>query len=118
LKKYEALFIFPNALKDEDLQKVVDQQAEEITRLGGSVENRIDMGKRSFARRMNKKDSGYYVRMDFSLDPAQISALRSRYALKEDVFRVQVVLAEPPIPEAAAAGEPVAQESASHGQPE
>ena len=49
------------------------------------------LGRKTFARVMKKKDSGVYVRVRFELDPSKVAELRSRYALNDEIFRVQIL---------------------------
>jgi ribosomal protein S6 len=63
----------------------------EITRLDGNVLTTEVLGKRTFARPMQKRDNGIYVKIRFELDPSQVSVLLGRYRLAEDVFRVQIL---------------------------
>ena len=91
MKKYDGLYIFANTAKDEVLDKQIDKARGEITRLSGNVLSTEVLGKRNFARVMQKRDSGIYVRMRFELDPGQISNLLGRYRLSGDVFRVQIL---------------------------
>ncbi len=91
LKKYDGLFIFAGSLKDEALEKTVDRTTAEIVRLGGTIDETEVLGRRSFARPMKKRDNGVYVRVRFQIEPAQLVALRERYRLNDDVFRVQML---------------------------
>lgn len=91
LRVYEALFIFPGSLKDEALQKVLEQARGEITKLKGNLRDTLSIGKRTFARPLKKTASGQYVRIDFSIEPENIAALLARFKLNEDIFRVQIV---------------------------
>ncbi len=90
LNKYEGLFIFSDTLKDDELTEARDRAMAEVDRQGGKVLGVKKLGRRSFARAMNKKDSGIYVRAVFELDPEKVTPLLARYNLSEDVFRVQV----------------------------
>ena len=92
LKKYNALFIFPGTTKDDALNQTVEKTTSEITRLGGTVENTEIMGRRNFARQMQKRDHGIYVKVRFQLAAASVAELRARYRLNEDVFRVQILM--------------------------
>lgn len=91
LRKYDGLYIFVGAAKDEMLDKTVEKMRAEITRLSGTIVNTEVLGKRSFARTMQKRDHGTYVRIRFELDPAALVTLRERYHLLEDLFRVQIL---------------------------
>jgi len=92
LKKYDGLFIYVGALKDEALDQVVEKATAEITRLGGEVEEIENLGRRTFARQLKKRDNGVYIKVRFKLAPDQITPLLARYRLSEDVFRVQILV--------------------------
>ncbi len=91
MKKYDGLYIFAGAAKDDVLEKQIDKARGEITRLSGSVLSTEILGKRTFARIMKKRDNGTYVKIRFELDPAQIKTLIGRYHLLEEIFRVQIL---------------------------
>lgn len=93
LNRYEGMFILPERLKDEELDGVIDRVRSEIEKAGGAIDNVTRLGKRTFSRTMQKKNSGHYVVVHFRIDGAQIPALRERYRLSDDVFRVQFVSA-------------------------
>ena len=93
-KKYDGLYIFVGAAKDESLDKMIEKMHGEITRLSGTIIGTEVLGKRSFARPMQKRDHGTYVRIRFELDPANLATLRDRYHLVEDLFRVQLLLVD------------------------
>lgn len=91
MKKYDGLYIFAGSAKDDVLDKQIDKARGEITRLSGNVLSTEVLGKRTFARPMHKRDNGVYVKVRFEMDPAQIQALKGRYRLAEEVFRVQIL---------------------------
>jgi len=90
-KKYDGLYIFAGSVKDETLDKLVEKVRGEITRLSGTVLNTEVIGKRTFARAMDKRDHGVYVRIRFELAPGSLATLRERYRLVEDIFRLQIL---------------------------
>ena len=90
-RKYEALFIFAGNVKDESLDKVVEQSTTEIEKLGGVIEKTDPLGRRTFARTMQKHDHGVYVKILFSIEPAQIAKIHNRFVHNDDCFRVQIV---------------------------
>jgi len=94
LKTYEAMIIFPSTLKEEVLQKSIEQIQGEITKLKGTIKETRILGKRQFARQLKKKDSGEYVRIDFQLAPESVSPLLTRFKLNETMFRIQLVAAD------------------------
>ena len=91
MKKYDGLYIFPGQAKDDSLDKSVEKMGAEITRLNGEVLETEILGKRTFARPMQKRENGVYVRIRFNLDPLQVTPLINRYLLIEDLFRVQIL---------------------------
>jgi len=91
MKKYDAMYIFANVAKEDSIDGLVEKASNEITRLNGKVLNTQVLGKKSFARTMQKKESGVYVKIRFEIDPAQVALLQSRYRLLEDFFRVQIL---------------------------
>ena len=91
MKKYDALYIFVNAPKDEAMDKLVEKAGGEITRLGGQLIGTETLGKRNFARPMKKRETGVYIRIRFVMEADKIKALRAKYTLMEEIFRVQVL---------------------------
>ncbi len=91
MKQYDALYIFTGVSRDEVLQANLDKALAEVTRLGGELVGQNTLGKRAFARPMKKRDSGVYVKVRFSIDPAALKELVDRYRLVEEVFRVQIL---------------------------
>ena len=94
MKKYDGLFIFALAAKDEALETQTERACAEITRLSGKVLGTESLGKKNFARAMQKRDSGVYVKIRFEMEPAQVATLKARYQLLEDFFRVQVLVVD------------------------
>ena len=89
MKKYEGLFILNTAGKEENIKELIDKISDEITQSGGKVETVQKMDKRQFSRIADKKfTQGFYVNVIFESEPGKLAALRSRFALNEDVFRV------------------------------
>ena len=90
---------------------VVDKIRAEVKGLEGVAGADKGMGKLTFARPMKKAATGLYVQMWLQLAPDNVSALRSRLKLNEDVLRCQILrmpdeafVAEPPVRAAAGDG--------------
>ena len=90
-RKYEALFIFAGNVKDESLDKVIEQSTTEIEKLGGTIDKTDPLGRRTFARTMQKHDHGVYVKFLFTIDPEQVGKIQSRFQHNDDCFRLQIV---------------------------
>ena len=91
MKKYDALYIFVGIAKDDALEANLEKALAEVTRLGGNVLEKVQLGKRMFSRPMKKRENGVYVLVRMELDPAKVSELVNRYRLVEEVFRVQIL---------------------------
>ena len=87
---YEGLYIFPEALDDDQLDQAIDAVKVELEKLGGSIESITRLGKRTFARPMKKKKGGIYTIITFRLDGQKIDAFKLRLKLATNVFRVLV----------------------------
>jgi len=104
MKKYEGLFILNTAGKEENLKELIDKLSDEINQSGGKVETVQKMDKRQFSRVADKKNTnGFYVNIIFESEPGNLAALRTRFGLNEDVFRVMFSEAPAPKKEAAVA---------------
>ena len=91
MKKYDALYIFVGIAKDDALEANLEKALTEVTRLGGNVLEKVQLGKRMFSRPMKKRENGVYVKVRLELDPAKVDELVKRYKLVEEVFRVQIL---------------------------
>ena len=97
MKRYEGLFIFETAAKEEGIKDTIDKISSEITSLGGKVETVQKMDKRAFSRVANKKhSSGFYVNVIFETEPSALDQLKHRLAMNEEVFRVLFTKAPAP----------------------
>ena len=98
MNKYEAMIIFQENLKETDWDGAVDAVRSEIEKLGGKMTSSTRLGKRDFARPMQKQQSGHYGLIAFQLAGDQVAALQARLKLDEQVVRVQVVSAPAVVP--------------------
>ena len=97
MKRYEGLFIFDTAGKEETIKDTIDKISAEITSLGGKVETVQKMDKRNFSRVANKKHSaGFYANVIFEAEPGVVDQLKHRLAMNSDVFRVLFTKAPAP----------------------
>lgn len=94
MNKYEAMIIFPESMKEEDLETGLEKIGTEIEKLGGTVVNKTRLGRRTFARPMQKHTAGQYAVVGFSLAGDKLGSLQGRFRLNEEIFRVQIVRVE------------------------
>ena len=105
VNKYEAMFIFPDAFSEEQLDNAVDKVKSEIERVGGQIESATRLGRRSFAREMAKTHAGQYVVINFYLASKEVESLKSNLRFNEDIFRMQIFRVEEQPAGAAAAAQ-------------
>ena len=118
MKPYEALFILAETVRDENVEEFAAKARTEIERLGGVIEQTLNLGRRPFAVPLHKREGGVYVRIDFMMEPDKFKDLQPRFRLNENVFRMQFVcmakerrLAATAKAKAAAAPQPAPKES-------
>jgi small subunit ribosomal protein S6 len=112
LNTYDVLFIFPSALAEDALAKLVETVHHEIDRQGGKIEREDRMGRRPFARPINKKEEGYYLRLWMRMNPELVTILLGRLRMVDEIIRVQVrrldgEIPQPPAPADLAAKAPL-----------
>ena len=91
MKPYEALFILAETVRDENVEEFAAKIRAEIERAGGTIEQTLPMGRRSFASALKKREGGVYLRIDFQIEPDKLAGIQSRLKLNEDIFRMQMV---------------------------
>ena len=90
VKRYEGLFILNPPAKEDGVKEVMDKLQKEIEKAGGKLETTQKMDKRQFSRTADKKmASGYYANIIFLAPGTALDALRARFSLNPDVFRVR-----------------------------
>ncbi len=94
MRTYETVFIFRASLDDDALAKEIETVRAEAGNLGGKVSSVTRMGKNSFARPLQKKESGIFALMAFEMDAANIKALDERYRLNDNILRFHIVTAK------------------------
>ena len=98
MNKYEAMIIFQETLKETEWDGAVDAVRAEIEKLGGKMTSGTRLGKREFARPMQKRQGGHYGLIAFQLAGDKVAPLQARLKLDEQIFRVQVVSAPAVVP--------------------
>ena len=92
-EQYEGLLVLDPDLSEEALSKVQAQIAEQIVKLGGTVERHQSWGKRRLAYRVRKRRDGFYLLVGFTIAPAAITPLNQWCALHKSVLRQLIVRA-------------------------
>lgn len=89
MKRYEGLFILNTAGKEEGIKDALDKISADIIAAGGKIETVQKMERKPFSRVADKRHTaGFYANIIFTSAPAALAALRSKFTLNEEVFRV------------------------------
>ncbi len=88
-KKYEALVIFSDVVRDDALEAAIERFGNELKAFGAQIESSEAIGRKTFARTLGKRDHGLYGKVRFDAEPDAIAKMRERFRLYEDVYRIQ-----------------------------
>jgi len=95
MNQYEALFILDIQGKDEGLNEVIEVLEKEIKTLGGTVIGTQKMDRRKFEHVAGRLDAGFYLGVNFQLDPSKMDALRQKLSLNDSIYRQFILKSEP-----------------------
>lgn len=90
MKKYESLFILKPNLNEEEFGKLSSSILDVVTKNGGSVENKEDMGLRTLAYELKKEKQGHYFLVNFMSPADSISSMEKAYKLNELILRLLI----------------------------
>lgn len=91
MKEYEALFIL-DPDKEESLKEIASGITGTIAKKKGKINKEENWGKLRMAYLIKKKTDGIYYKLNFSIDPSEISALNNSYKLNADILRVMITV--------------------------
>lgn len=87
MKKYEGLFILKPNLSEDESGKLSTAVADVITKNGGTLDRKEDMGLRDLAYEIKKEKKGRYLLAYFTAEPKAITAMEKAYKLNESILR-------------------------------
>src|SRR3989338_7727994 len=88
---YEGVFIINPELATDAAKSVVTQVQELVSKNGGRVEGLQEWGKRRLAYKINKKQEGHYVILNFQLDSKHAKKLEQGLQLNDQLLRFLLV---------------------------
>ena len=105
MKRYEALVIIKQTVREDQLKDVIDKVSADITAAGGKVETVQKMDRKPFSRIADRKQTaGFYTNFIFEAPAQAVATLRHKLGGQEDVFRAIFTEAAPAQPQEALAG--------------
>jgi small subunit ribosomal protein S6 len=96
LKKYEAIFIFDIRKVEDEAKGISEELTKLIEDLGGKVHESISMGRKQFAREIEKRKAGIYWNYVFELDADKVDDIRKKYRLDDRVLRELIIIYDRP----------------------
>ena len=91
MRNYEGVFIINPDLPNDASKGVVMQLQELVTKNGGRVDGLQEWGKKRLAYKINKKQDGNYVILNFQLDSKQTKKLEQSLRLNDQLLRYLLV---------------------------
>ena len=94
MKKYEGLFILKSNLSDEEYGKLSAAVIEVITKNGGKVDAKEELGTKDLAYPIKKEKKGRYLLVYFTGEPQSITAMERIYKINESILRAVIFIHE------------------------
>jgi small subunit ribosomal protein S6 len=88
---YEELFIIRPDATDEEITPIVEQIRGVITNAGGSIDKEERWGVRKLAYRVQKRNEGFYVLLQFTSDPQTVKEIERRLRVNDSVLKFLTV---------------------------
>ena len=88
---YEELFIIRPDATDEEITPIVEQIRGVITNAAGTVDKEERWGVRKLAYRVQKRNEGFYVLLQFSTDPQTVKEIERRLRVNDSVLKFLTV---------------------------
>ena len=96
MKKYEAVFILDIRKVEDEGKAFTEEFGKNLESWGGKLMEANPMGRKQFAREINKRKAGIYSDYVFELDPLKVIRIRNQYRLDERLIRLLIVNFERP----------------------
>lgn len=91
MRIYEELFIVDPGLPEEEIDAVIALIEEVVKEAGGNIDKVEKWGRRKLAYRIQKKEEGYYVLVQFSASGKTVKEIERRLRVDERVMRYLTV---------------------------
>ncbi|MEJ7605027.1 MAG: 30S ribosomal protein S6 [Bryobacteraceae bacterium] len=88
---YEELFIIRPDASEEEITPIIEQIKSVITNAGGTIDKEELWGIRKLAYRVQKRNEGYYVLLQFTADAQVVKEVERRLRVQDAVMKFQTV---------------------------
>lgn len=90
MKKYEVMFI-AKPLEEAEAAPIVEFVSNLLTKNGGKIEKVDVWGKRRLVYPVKKQNDGYYVLINFEIEPAAIFEIDRVIKIREEILKHLIV---------------------------
>ena len=87
MNKYELALVVSAKIEDDARTATVEKAKEYITRVGGTVTEVEDWGKKKLAYEVQKMTEGYYYFIQFDAEPTAPAAVEQDVRIMDNVLR-------------------------------
>ena len=91
MRIYEELFIVRPDLTDEEIDPIIEQVKTTINAGGGTVDKADKWGVRKLAYRVDKRNEGYYILVQFTAAPSTVKEVERRLRVNDVVMKYLTV---------------------------
>lgn len=91
MRNYEGIIIINSEVGADASKGIVTQVQELITKNGGRIDGLQDWGKRRLAYKINKRQDGNYVLLNFQMDSKYAKKLEQTLRLNDQILRYILV---------------------------
>ncbi|HAZ09946.1 MAG TPA: 30S ribosomal protein S6 [Candidatus Omnitrophica bacterium] len=91
MKQYEGMFILKPDLDKAGVDKILGLIQELVAKHKGAISETKEMGKNRLAYPIKKNKEGIYYRINFSIIPEAISAIKNNLVLNESILRMLII---------------------------
>ncbi len=91
LRDYEVVYIIRPDLDEQRRKEKIERINQLIQERGGQVQNVDEWGTRIMAYEIDDFREGYYVLVNFTLPPSEVSSLEERLRVDDELLRYQIV---------------------------
>ena len=94
MNQYETVFILTPVLSDEQMKEAVNKFKGVLTKAVAEIINEENWGLKKLAYTIDKKNTGFYVLIEFKAEPQVLKTLEVAYRREEKVLRFLTVKME------------------------
>lgn len=90
MRTYDAIFILDEKKLEDGGEGFAKDVASHIKTIGGTLKEKIALGRKTFARPIGKTTAGVYWEFIVDLDPANVPLFEDKYRLNTTLLRMKV----------------------------